>query len=131
MKTSELLNWLDDEMWNYRHEVNEVEIFGIGTLYTNEKKFYLKNNVWDFVDIYDVKLLSVIIEYAKTPLQDREEEKRYKVRCKLTNRYLDKTFNGKLDWNSMRNSQRIFTLKELEELGIDVERYDLVEVEGV
>ena len=75
------------------------------------------------------KLFDLIVEYAKTPLEDREEEKRYKVRCKLTNRYLDKIFNGKLDWNSMRTSQRIFTLKELEELGIDVEHYDLEEVE--
>ena len=74
-------------------------------------------------------LLDLIIEYAKTPLEDREEEKKYKVRCKLTNRYLDKTFNGKLDWNSIRTSQRIFTLKELEDLGINPEHYDLEEVE--
>ena len=72
---------------------------------------------------------NLIREYAKTPLEDREEEKKYKVKCKITDLYLHHERLTTFDWVFGVDEKGYFTLKELEDLGINPEHYDLEEVE--
>lgn len=73
------------------------------------------------------KLFDLIVEYAKTPLDEREEEKKFRVKCRITNDVL--YVDEKLEWKNEYDRFTHFTLKELEDLGIDIEHYDLEEVE--
>ncbi len=73
------------------------------------------------------ELLDLIVEYAKTPLDEREEEKKFRVKCRITNDVL--YVDEKLEWKNEYDRFTHFTLKELEDLGIDIEHYDLEEVE--
>ena len=85
------------------------------------------------------KLFDLIVEYAKTPLEDREEReepKRYYLRPKGMNVLGGASFSYNpygeywyLENDPFTDHMTTFTLKELEELGIDVEHYDLEEVE--
>ncbi len=85
------------------------------------------------------KLFDLIVEYAKTPLEDREEPKRYYLRPKgmklIRTNFVFNYYVNDGDWSlygkdETRLAKTRFTLKELEGLGIDVEHYDLEEVEN-
>ena len=58
-----------------------------------------------------------------------EEEKKYKVKCKITDLYLHHERLTTFDWVFGVDEKGYFTLKELEDLGINPEHYDLEEVE--
>ena len=75
------------------------------------------------------KLFNLIVEYAKTPIEDREEENKYLVRCKLSKLFLQNRNQGHFNWRLSIDHATHFTLKELEDLGIDVKHYDLEQIE--
>jgi hypothetical protein len=76
MKTSELKKWLDENEWEYV-ELNDFIIVD------NDMKIY---KIIDSIDIPAVsfgkdsdfeKLLLKVLEYTNTPLNEREDEKKY------------------------------------------------------
>lgn len=94
-------------------------------------------------------LWALLIEYSSTPVKEREEEKRYYVKLKGLD-ILEGTLGSStlimeltdvlnyhpkykswnlLDKSSFEGFQAQFTLKELRDLGVDTELYDLEEVE--
>ena len=84
------------------------------------------------------KLFDLIVEYAKTPLEDREEPKRYYLRPKgmklIRTNFVFNYYVNDGEWSlfgkdETRLAKTRFTLKELEGLGINPEHYDLEEVE--
>ena len=89
------------------------------------------------------ELFDLVVEYAKTPIKDREEEKRYY----LKHRYLQSSFTNLNDFlsysasdNKLALSNGInfpkykthFTLKEIEEIkekfNTDLEDFEIIEV---
>ena len=82
------------------------------------------------------ELLDLIVEYARTPLEERKEPKRYYIRPKgmiilggasfSYNPYGEYWY---LENDPSTDHMTTFTIKELEDLGIDIEHYDLEEVE--
>lgn len=95
-----------------------------------------------YSDNIDEKLFNLIIEYAKTPIEDREEkEKRYYLRHKwisdetLTYLYFDKEYNSYiLNLTVGRNSRKKeFTEEEIKGLkktfNTDLKDFETIEVE--
>lgn len=81
-------------------------------------------------------LFDLMVEYAKTSIEDREEPKRYRIRPKgmIVLGGASFSYNPYGEYWYLENDPSTdhtttFTLKELEGLGIDVEHYDLEEVE--
>ena len=86
-------------------------------------------------------LFNLIVEYAKTPLEDREEReepKRYYLRPKgmklIRTNFVFNYYVNDGEWSlygkdETRLAKTRFTLKELEDLGINTKHYDLEEVE--
>lgn len=150
MKTKELIKrveelgfiaYEDGDYWSIKDE-NE-DILG------NVNKTTLSQVCTDFIgwdEIYNEdkeKLFNLIVEYARTPLDEREEEKRFHLRHRWI---FDKDFYWYLkrdtyDKNEMRfgiinfsgNDGVEFTLKEIEEIKekfhTDLNDFELVEVE--
>ena len=83
-------------------------------------------------------LFNLIIEYAKTPLEEREEPKKYYIRPKgmklIRTNFVFNYYVNDGEWSlygkdETRLAKTRFTLKELEDLGINPEHYDLEEIE--
>lgn len=147
MKTKEFIKRVDELGFKAHKIVTQIDIIANGLIiakvYTN--RIY-SINAFNFINIEwknQDKLFDIIVEYAKTPIEDREEEKKfwiqhkylvskasnpvYMVRNKLKDVY--RLINCKVD-NPTYQAQ--FTLKEIEEikkkLNTDLKDFELVEV---
>lgn len=99
---------------------------------------------WDISDEDKSKLLDIIVEYGKTPLEDREEEKKYYLRHRwLTEggfyrfvKHHTKAYGKKYElasWTYGDTSDMQYTIKEIEEIkkkfDTDLNDFELIEVE--
>ena len=121
MKTNELKKWLTKNNIPFKEYDKVIEVTGLARV--------LKTSV-AAVKIYDVtllypdkiKCLEKILEYAKTPLEEREEEKKYLLRtpfndCIYLNFYKDSyMFAGKIQ---EAGYQTKFTQKEIDAMPFD------------
>lgn len=103
MKTSEFIKKVED--MGYRAEItgNTMFIKGKYGVFLGFSYFQFENHFQ--IDTADLKLAKLCIEYAETPLADREEEKKYTVvlpdpRNDSTHRYmLVKRYDGiRIGW---------------------------------
>ena len=127
--------------WEIRNKKNYlIAVVSKDVLY----KISTDSAYWDGISDEDKnKLLGLLIEYAKTPIKDREEEKKYY----LKHRYLQSSFTNLNDFlsysasdNKLALSNGInfpkykthFTLKEIEEIkekfDTDLSDYELIKV---
>lgn len=109
----------------------------------NEYHFMLEGN-----DEEQEKLFDIIVEYSKTPIEEREEEPRYQYFLPEVHGIVLQEYDIKhscLNYNRTKNTwewgsdedtedyQTIFTHKELKKRGVDVEelreKYDEIKVE--
>ena len=105
-----------------------------------------KNRLWIsipfFCDERDFNMIKAAVEFAETPPEDREEEKKFYLRHRwirdydfymyLQKRFYDKKMSfGVINFNGYDSLQ--FTLKEIEEIkekfNTDLKDFELVEVE--
>lgn len=99
---------------------------------------------WDISDEDKSKLLDIIVEFAKTPIENREEEKRYYLKHRwLTEggfyrfvKHHTKAYGKKYElasWTYGDTSDMQYTFKEIEEIkkkfDTDLKDFELVEVE--
>ena len=142
MKTSEFIKRVEE----LGYEVDNISFPTVLCIVAGKDVWMasVETNVLNKVDTrYDAtnipsELFDLLVEYVKTPLEDREEEKKYYIRPKgmcLGNNYSmvywieDEIWGEEPQVNQSEDYQSTFTLKELEELGINPEHYDLEEVE--
>ena len=132
MKTSELKKIVEDN--GYRFESKEdylfiLEKFGGAFVCISKTDYELhikKECPKEFV--------KSIIEYAYTPLEEREEEKKYYLKSKLKDRDLNELFvvnGGTLHDNERYLSPTVrnqFTQKEIDEMPFDTNFFQKVEV---
>lgn len=132
MKTSELLKWLKERHINATETEYTITTHTGFTVYKDRVgviKFHNSNT-------FDTEIVAKLVEYMDTPLEDRKEEKKFYIKPKGMETYAGIYVMGydprlKYWGTTPRNKdcfQTQFTLKELEDLGIDVEHYGLVEV---
>lgn len=130
--------------WQIRNKENSVvAIVDKNVLF----KFSTDFNDWDYVlDDDKDKLLSLIVEFARTPSEDREEEKKYCLKhrwfitefgdkyyiCKCYNAVGDISYAIRLSYIT-DDENWLFTLKEVEEIkekfDTDLNDFELIEVE--
>lgn len=128
--------------WQIRNKENSVvAIVDKNVLF----KFSTDFNDWDYIlDDDKDKLLSLIVEFARTPSEDREEEEKFLIQHKyLVSKNL---LPVNLVWNKLKDVYRSinlkvdnhiyqaqFTFREYEEikkkLNTDLADFELVEVE--
>lgn len=148
MKTKEFIKRVEELGFKVNKGITRICIVSEGltvATISTERVHYI--NCFCFVDIEwknQDKLFNLIVEYAKTPIEDREEEKKYY----LKHRWIKNSINGKGYLNCfihddiMRLSSTLqdksaktqFTRKEIEEIkkkfDTDLKDFELVEVEN-
>lgn len=147
MTTKELIKWLEEKNIKYRENDSWIFIQNrndtkLIELDKTENAIYFEECILFELDPRNsrditTKDLKKIIEYVETPIEDREEPKKFYIKPKGMKLDGGIVFNYTIDskhWFIDDKSEVVmfktqFTLKELEDLGIDVEHYDLEEVE--
>ena len=128
MKTSEFIKRVEELGYEVEGDVSRIMVerdnIVVSVVYKN--KVNTLDTKWN--ECVSDELFDLCVEYAKTPLQDREEKK-FRVKCKITDLYLHHERLTTFDWVFGVDEKGYFTLKELEGLGIDIEHYDLEEIE--
>lgn len=100
---------------------------------------------WDIPDEEKSKLLDIIVEFAKTPIEDRKEEKKFYLKHRFLTSLLGEMKYSFINYNTKYNeiflsnkeslgeTKTRFTLKEIEEIkerfDTDLADFELVEVE--
>ena len=146
MKTKEFIKRVKELGYKVNKNGNEIVImkyrFVVARTYTN--KIYVVT-CCGFVNIglgSESKLFDLIFEYAKTPIDEREEEKQYYLKHKyfknwdnvqyFTFDYIHKCAYVRSKLSTCKAMQQ-FTLKEIEEIkekfNTDLSDFELVEVE--
>lgn len=112
MKTSEFTKWLDDSEFWYIEEPYEIEVNGfLSVMKTNHKiLFYTETEVINV----DKDLLKKAIEYAETPILEREDKKEYIIKIPF---YIDSfgmnTYNFSIHQDKDNSKIIHFTEKEI------------------
>lgn len=104
-----------------------------------------KNRIWILIPVWcdnkDFNMIKATVKFAETPIEDREEEKKFYLKHRwLRSRFEDKIVNqdGEYEYFLSDESQTDgfktqFTLKEIEEIkekfDTDLADFELVEVE--
>ena len=141
MKTSEFIKRVEE----LGYEVDNISFPTVLRIVAGEDVWIasVETNALNKVDTrYDAnipsELFDLLVEYAKTPLEEREEPKRYYLRPKgmklIRTNFVFNYYVNDGDWSlygkdETRLAKTRFTIKELEDLGINPEHYDLEEVE--
>ncbi len=84
MKTSEFRKYLQEKGWDFKEDKNCFDILNLGLVFKDSNSIdicimYCQNDL--FENIY---------KYARTPLEEREEEKKYRLKSKLFSFDLEK-----------------------------------------
>ncbi|WP_051145881.1 hypothetical protein [Anaerococcus senegalensis] len=147
MKTNEFIKRVDELGFKAHKGVTCIDIVsdGFTVAKVSTYRVYVINS-FCFVDVEwtnQDKLFNLIVEYAKTPIEDRKEETRFYLKhryFKCTNgdsRYFQIYESDGTPWlNAMytvMGYKKQFTLKEIENMGekfhTNFEDFELVEVE--
>lgn len=116
MKTSELRKWLDENCIKYNEDENYFKSANYWSVQKDEKWLVFLNEI-------NNKLVEKIVEYFNTPLNEREDEKKYRIRINNTlskeDDYLTLILNQNKYYFSIFNAnsevyQRIFTQSEID-----------------
>ncbi len=147
MKTKEFIKRVEDLGFKAHKGITMIDIDSEGL--TIARVYTERTHVINFFSYVDVewknqdKLFDLLVEYARTPIEDREEEKKFYLKHRwmkpetifknYLNHLIDKD-EYRLDTktkNEFINTQ--FTLKEIEEIkekfDTDLADFELVEVE--
>lgn len=148
MRTKELIKRVEELGYLFHNYKNAVVIYGMNQKYAaqvwKDKRFKLdmcSENIDDLQDEVKGELFDLLVEYARTPLDEREEEKKFYLKhkwikgCVIMYLYRNE-LNGHCylgDKKCRPHRQKRFTLKEIEEIkekfNTDLADFELVEVE--
>ena len=90
MKTSELRKWLIKNDFMFDEYETSIVINGLLTIYKETQKLKIYDESWQ--EGIGLELLNKAIEYTNTPLNEREDEKKYNLK------YNDTCFNFMDSW---------------------------------
>jgi len=133
MKTSELKKIVEENGYKTTSYLEWIDISkdGIKLCYVSTRTIRLFN-VFD--SLQDKVIAQAILDYAYTPLEEREEEKMYYLKSKLKDRDLNELFvvNGSALYNNERylspTMRNQYTQKEIDEMPFDTKFFEKVEV---
>lgn len=150
MKTKEFIKRVEELGYLFHNYKNAVVIYGMNQKYAaqvwKDKRYKLdmcSENIDDLQEKVKGELFDLLVEYARTPLDEREEEKKFYLKHRYfrfyngSSKYLgmdllkDKPdLYSKIAYEWVKNQ---FTLKEIEEIkkkfDTDLADFEIVEVE--
>lgn len=139
MKTKEFIKKVKELGYETFEGVNKlyIRVNGITLGFVGLKKMYYMNLEVELKGLFDL-----CVDYVKTPIEEREEEKKYYLRLKddfykITSAYLTRDIrNGdyfSFGKHELKDTQNKFTQKEIDEIkkkfNTDLEEFRQVEVE--
>lgn len=147
MKTNEFIKRVEELGFKVNRTVDQIDIIGrsftIVRVYTN--RMYAMN-AFTFINIEwrnQDKLFDLIVEYAKTPIEDREEEKKFYLRHRYFKSGNDRQYFTFECVHRYPYLQRMpsrykfmqqFTLKEIEDIkekyNTDLTDFEMIEVKN-
>ena len=122
MKTSELKKWLDENFIKYHEDENYFKSANYWSVQKDEKWLVFFNEI-------NNKLAEKIVEYYNTPLKEREDEKKYRIRIDNTlskeDDYLTLILNQNKYYFSIFSTnseiyQRIFAQQEIDNFPAEI-----------
>jgi C4-type Zn-finger protein len=128
MKTSELKKWLEEKKWEYKETEGVIVIIDVVKVYKYKMGFTIEEHC-HFVSSLSLGLLEKVIEYAKTPISEREDEKKYRIQaCEdvaKAYRYLTLTLPDKNFFFSSaiyreKEYQTRFTQQEIDNFSLEI-----------
>lgn len=150
MKTKEFIKRVEElgfEVFNEDGYLVVKDEYGYNLAYVNKTTLtQMSTDYMEWDGVYDedkTKLFDLIVEYAKTPVNEREEEKKFYLRHRwlkpklIYKNYLNHWIGTNEYWldydDKTKDVQTQFTLKEIEEIkekyNTDLSDFELVEVE--
>ena len=113
MKTQELISWLRDNDAQFVIKQNAIEVFDILVVYTDKQRFDMIDRMFYLDSHYD--LIEKVIEYSRTPIDQRKEPTRYRLEwCdelddEVTERYLRLcTLDGQFFFSDRYDNTHVF-----------------------
>lgn len=131
MKTKEFIKWLEDNKVPFKEYDSVIEVVDIARLLKDDIGIKLFDIT--LLHLSKIKTLEKIIEYAQTPLEEREEEKKYRLKSKLIEFESERDLyliNSSLlkKYCLSTNSRQSFTQKEIDDMPFDTNFFIKVEV---
>lgn len=123
MKTRDLRKWFEDNKWEYVETAHYIEVLDLIKVFTESQ--VVKFNEYFYGNSKSLELIKVVIEYTNTPISEREDEKKYRIRIDSTLFkevvYLTLILSKNIYYLSIFNdndeaNQRIFTQSEIDNL---------------
>lgn len=133
MKTKEFIKWLEDNKIPFKEYDSVIEVVDIARLL----KYDIGIKLFDITLLHlsQIKTLEKIIEYAQTPLEEREEEKKYMLKFPkefnilglyvIKNNSIENYFTKAFDFEDYKYA---FTQKEIDAMPFDTNFFIKVEV---
>ena len=128
------------EMRHFQYKLKKMQGTNCITISNDvEKTLWISNKSW--CDKKDFNMIKAAVEFAETPINEREEEKKFYLKHRwLSSRFKDKIVNKDekneyfLSDESQADSYKIhFTLKEIEDIkkrfNTDLKDFEMIEVE--
>lgn len=121
MKTNELRKWLIKSGFGFEEYETSIIINGLLTIYKESQALTIYDESWQ--KGIGLELLNKAIEYTKTPVSEREDEKKYRIITNYTfwkdSEYLTLILNQNKHYFSIFDTnseiyQRIFTQSEID-----------------
>ena len=88
MKTSELRKWLDEKDWSYQEDLNCIIVGAFKRVIVMRNSYGIEIGSINIMNERSLDLFKKLIEYCETPLNEREDEKKYYIHQKIDNRFL-------------------------------------------
>ncbi|WP_430534430.1 hypothetical protein [Listeria rocourtiae] len=110
MKTSEFKQKVEELGYPISHD-NEsatlrIKSHGELIVTVNIKRIMCLSTRFGFANTLNdsdmLELAELLFEYASTPLDEREEERKWYIKCPITGQFLNINENGKIMWNNYK-----------------------------
>jgi hypothetical protein len=137
MKTSELIKWCEENNIQFTENYAVIEIKDVGRVLKDSAGIKTFDSTYPKSSIERLICLEKLIEYSKTPLEEREDEKKYYLMFpkefdnfrylnlnKQTNKF-GRCLIFEIESDSFKTK---FTQKEIDGMKFDTKFFDKVEV---
>ena len=124
MKTNELRKWLDEENWSYQEDLNCIKIGTLKNISVMKNSYGIEIKSTNIMTEMSLGLFKKFIEYYETPLNEREEEKKYYIHQPINNQYLNYDIKNKFYFmfepTNTHDFKTIFTQQEIDNFPAEI-----------
>ena len=124
MKTSELRKWLDEKDWSYQEDLNCIIVGAFKRVIVMKNSYGIEIGPINIMNERSLDLFKKLIEYCETPLNEREDEKKYYIHQPVSNKFLNFVTLNKMyiisDSKNVEGFQIQFTQSEIDNFPAEI-----------